>query len=90
MLFRHGIQTIKQSLATHTSIAELIKERTDNPQFLEFLQAEQELVNYQVRKHVSGRHFINILRARFSYESASRSFSLTFWQKKHFRTMINS
>ena len=41
-------QVIKQSLATHTSIAELIKERTDNPQFLEFLQAEQEIVNYQV------------------------------------------
>ena len=39
---------MKQSLATHTSIAELIKERTDNPQFLEFLQVEQELVNYQV------------------------------------------
>ena len=34
-------------MATHTSIAELIKEKTDAPQFLEFLQAEQELVNNQ-------------------------------------------
>jgi hypothetical protein len=49
-------------LATHTSIAELIKERTDNPQFLEFLQAEQELVNYQVNlKKLSHLVFSTIL-----------------------------
>jgi len=40
-------QAIKQSLATHTSVAELIKERTDKRAFLEALQAEQELLNYQ-------------------------------------------
>ena len=34
-------------MATHTSIAELIKERTDSTQFLEFLQTEQDLVNNQ-------------------------------------------
>ena len=38
---------IRQALATHTSIAELIKEQTDCTQFLEFLQTEQELVNNQ-------------------------------------------
>ena len=38
---------MRQSLATHTSIAELIKERTDSTQFLEFLQTEQDLVNNQ-------------------------------------------
>jgi len=32
-----------------------------------------------------GVNFINILRAHFSYESASHSFSLaTFWQKHSF------
>jgi len=41
------MQVIRQSLATHTSIAELIKEQTDCTQFLEFLQTEQELVNNQ-------------------------------------------
>ena len=47
------MQVLKQSLATHTSIAELIKERTDCPQFLEFLQTEQELVNNQnVHRHL--------------------------------------
>ncbi len=41
------MQTLKQSLATHTSIAELIKEETDSSMFLEYLQVEQELVNNQ-------------------------------------------
>jgi hypothetical protein len=41
------MQSLKQSLATHTSIAELIKEKTDTSSFLEFLQVEQELVNNQ-------------------------------------------
>ena len=40
-------------MATHTSIAELIKEQTDCTQFLEFLQTEQELVNNQnVYRHL--------------------------------------
>ena len=38
---------MKQSLATHTSIAEQIKEQADHRRFLEALQAEHELVNYQ-------------------------------------------
>ena len=41
------MQALKQSLATHTSIAELVKEKTETPSFLEFLQIEQELVNNQ-------------------------------------------
>ena len=41
------MQALKQSLGTHTSIAELVKEKTDTPAFLEFLQIEQELVNNQ-------------------------------------------
>ena len=32
------MQSLKQSLATHTSIAELVKEKTDTSSFLEFLQ----------------------------------------------------
>lgn len=48
------MQAVRDSLATHTSIAELIKERTDSPQFLEFLQAEQELINNQdVHRHIN-------------------------------------
>lgn len=41
------MQALKQSIATHTTIAEMIKEKTDTPTFLEFLQVEQELVNNQ-------------------------------------------
>ena len=41
------MQSLKQSVTNHTSIAELIKQRTDASSFLEFLQVEQELVNYQ-------------------------------------------
>ena len=41
------MQTLKQSVTIHTSIAELIKEKTDTTAFLEFLQVEQELVNHQ-------------------------------------------
>ena len=41
------MQTLKQSVTIHTSIAELIKEKTDKAAFLEFLQVEQELVNHQ-------------------------------------------
>jgi hypothetical protein len=38
-------------------------------------------------KLTPGVNFINILFARFLYESDSRSFCLvTFWQKKHLRT----
>ncbi|XP_044010499.1 vacuolar protein sorting-associated protein 33A isoform X2 [Aphidius gifuensis] len=35
----------KQSLAKHTTIAEMIKQVTDSNDFLEFLQIEQELLN---------------------------------------------
>ena len=41
------MQSLKQSVTNHTSIAELIKEKTDASSFLEFLQVEQELVNHQ-------------------------------------------
>lgn len=41
------MQSLKLSLTVHTSIAELIKEKTDTSSFLEFLQIEQELVNSQ-------------------------------------------
>ncbi len=41
------MRLVKQSLATHTSVAEQVKEETDRRQFLEFLQAEQELLNFQ-------------------------------------------
>ena len=41
------MMAMKQSLATHTSIAEQVKEETERRQFLEFLQAEQELLNFQ-------------------------------------------
>ena len=40
------MKIMKQSLATHTTIAEMIKEGTDNRKFLEALQVEQELLNY--------------------------------------------
>ena len=47
------MQVVRQSVATHTSIGELIRERTDCTQFLEFLQTEQELVNNQnVHRHI--------------------------------------
>ncbi|KAG1714266.1 Vacuolar protein sorting-associated protein 33A [Nymphon striatum] len=39
------MQAAKQSLATHTSIAELVKEVTDTESFLESLQVEQEFMN---------------------------------------------
>lgn len=38
---------MKQSLQTHTTIAEMIKEVVDSAQFMEFLQMEQELINHQ-------------------------------------------
>ena len=41
------MKSLKQSITTHTSIAELVKEKTDTSSFLEFLQIEQELVNNQ-------------------------------------------
>ena len=41
------MMAMKQSLATHTSVAEQVKEETERRQFLEFLQAEQELLNFQ-------------------------------------------
>ncbi|XP_072163867.1 vacuolar protein sorting-associated protein 33A-like [Diadema setosum] len=41
----HHIQAAKMSLATHTSIAELIKERTDKETFMDSLQAQQEFMN---------------------------------------------
>ena len=43
------MMAMKQSLATHTSVAEQVKEETERRQFLEFLQAEQELLNFQGR-----------------------------------------
>ncbi|XP_072028942.1 vacuolar protein sorting-associated protein 33A-like [Amphiura filiformis] len=39
------IQAAKQSLATHTSIAELVKERTDKETFMDSLQTQQEFMN---------------------------------------------
>ncbi|XP_030847880.1 vacuolar protein sorting-associated protein 33A [Strongylocentrotus purpuratus] len=41
----HHIQAAKMSLATHTSIAELIKERTDKESFMDSLQTQQEFMN---------------------------------------------
>ena len=41
------MKSLKQSVTIHTSIAELVKEKIDNPASLEFLQVEQELVNNQ-------------------------------------------
>ena len=41
------MQSLKQSVTTHTTIAEMIKEKTDSSSFLEVLQVEQELVNNQ-------------------------------------------
>ncbi len=41
-----GFQAAKLSLATHTSIAELIKERIDCQDFLEILEIEQEILAY--------------------------------------------
>ena len=41
------MQNLKQGVANHTTIAEMIKEKTDTSSFLEFLQVEQELVNNQ-------------------------------------------
>ena len=41
------MQSLKQSITTHTTIAEMIKEKTDSSSFLEALQIEQELVNNQ-------------------------------------------
>ncbi|XP_038056680.1 vacuolar protein sorting-associated protein 33A-like [Patiria miniata] len=39
------IQAAKASLATHTSIAELVKERTDLESFMDSLQTQQEFMN---------------------------------------------
>lgn len=41
------LEAMKQSVATHTCIAEMIKENTDNKQFLDALHVEQEFLNYQ-------------------------------------------
>ena len=46
----------KQSLATHTSIAEQVKEETERRRFSEFLRAEQELLNFQGGCSMSGDH----------------------------------
>lgn len=40
-------QILKESLSTHTTIAEMVKEQTDHKSFLEYLQIEQELLNFQ-------------------------------------------
>jgi len=40
------MQAAKQSLGTHTSIAELVKERVVGEQFLETLEIEQEILSY--------------------------------------------
>ncbi len=37
-------QNMKQSLATHTTIAEMIKERTDQRMFLEALQVSSHFI----------------------------------------------
>jgi len=41
------MKSLQQSVTTHTTIAEMIKEKTDSSTFLEVLQVEQELVNNQ-------------------------------------------
>ncbi|XP_059089713.1 vacuolar protein sorting-associated protein 33A-like [Tigriopus californicus] len=41
------MKILKQSLSIHTTIAELVKKATDDRRFLENLQVEQELVNFQ-------------------------------------------
>lgn len=41
------LEAMKQSVATHTCIAEMIKEQTDNRKFLDNLQVEQEFLNFQ-------------------------------------------
>ena len=40
------MQAAKLSLATHTSVAELIKEKIDSEEFLECLELEQEIFSY--------------------------------------------
>jgi len=40
------LEAAKLSLATHTSIAELIKEKIDCQDFLEILEIEQEILAY--------------------------------------------
>ena len=40
-----GIKSLKESLVRHTAIAEVVKERTNDPAFLDDLRLEQELVN---------------------------------------------
>ena len=39
-----GMQTAKQSLTTHTSLAEMVKERIDSEEFLAVLELEQRLL----------------------------------------------
>jgi len=39
-----GMQTAKQSLTTHTSLAEMVKERIDSEEFLSVLELEQRLL----------------------------------------------
>ncbi|XP_071092847.1 vacuolar protein sorting-associated protein 33A-like isoform X1 [Haliotis cracherodii] len=39
------LQAARQSLATHTSIAELIKEATDQDEFMDSLRCQQEFIN---------------------------------------------
>ena len=40
------LKAAKQSLGTHTSIAELVKERVVSEEFLETLEIEQEILSY--------------------------------------------
>ena len=50
------MQSLKQSLATHTSIAELVKEKTDTSSFLEFLQIGRPVAS----KNYSSSYLFNI------------------------------
>jgi len=40
-----GMQTAKQSLATHTTVAELVKEKIDSEEFLSMLELEQSILS---------------------------------------------
>jgi hypothetical protein len=72
---------LKKGLSLHNYI--IIQTKTKNSP----LRSQMEAWPTWNRVQKPGVNFINILSARFSYESASRSFFLvTFWRKKHFRT----
>ncbi|KAF0313494.1 Vacuolar protein sorting-associated protein 33A [Amphibalanus amphitrite] len=77
------IKAAKESLGLHTSIAELIKERTDSESFLEALQTEQEMMNAidTDRAHPHIEQLIakkaDLTRGRTTYSALRRQLKLT-------------